>query len=131
MRKLIATAFAGITAGMVALFGFTAEAATVHTAPSVCKTGFRGQPDYDRHCLKRGTVGDAGVVWFYGGNDKALSDTTRRQICREVKRYHGMRNLVHELYGDVIYDSFKNNGQMEKWTASMGTSDCAALGIRN
>lgn len=122
--KRLTLAFAGITAGFLALFAINAEASTPTAPASVCETGYRGQREYDTLCLATGTYGDAGVVWYQGNSDKY-----RRSLCRSVGRYHGMRNLVHEVYGDVIYDNFRNDKAVEVWTARMGTANCRALGV--
>lgn len=92
---------------------------------SVCDTGFRGQPAYDRLCLATGKQSDAGVAWYVG-----YSDSQRKADCRSVKRLGGMRNVVKETRGDVLYDSFRNHKDMIRWTADMGAANCKAWGYK-
>lgn len=101
----------------------SADAST--TARSVCDTGFRGQPAYDRLCLATGKQSDAGVAWYVG-----YSDSQRKADCRSAKRLGGMRNVVKETRGDVLYDSFRNHKDMIRWTADMGAANCKAWGYK-
>jgi hypothetical protein len=137
MRMIsIGRAFAGITLGMITLFTATtpgAQASTPtahHPVASVCDTGYRGQPAYDRACLSTATMASSVATW-YAGTDSAhpLTPDQRRALCRQAKR-HGMASVVHETYGDVLYDTYANNRQAERWTTAVGRGECWALGYR-
>lgn len=124
--NMIRRAFTGTLAGLVllltALTALTpsAQAAPAHAdAPSVCKTGFRGQPAYDRNCLIRGDYFDAMHVWKNAGYNKA----ERRAQCRTALRT-GMPALVRETRGDVLYDTYRNYGAMIRLTAWAGAAEC-------
>lgn len=136
MRMIsIRQAFASITTGLIALL--TATTPTAQAAPThpttvladVCATGFRGQPAYDTHCLTHGTLGNAARTWYFDGH--TLRPTTqRRTICTQARRLHSLATAVHETYGDVYYDTYRNNRQVERWTVSVARTDCRALGIK-
>lgn len=102
--------------------------------PSICDTGFRGDPAYDRACLRKGVVGDAGALW-YGiprGRKGHESDdfADRRSICAYAPRYGGIKTMVTELITDMTYDSFTNNAAVDRWAVSMARVDCTAMGYR-
>ncbi len=78
-------------------------------ARSVCDTGFRGQPAYDRACLVKGSAGDAGVAWYVG-----YTDGQRKADCRSVKRLGGMRNVVRRRAATC------------SWTTSATMRTCSA-----
>lgn len=108
MRKnRVALAFAGIAAGLAALFTVQAEA-----SPR----------------LPQGNAGDAGVLWYFGNSDQA-----RDVQCHRVgkKLDSGKRltwaAMVHDLHGDVIGDNFRNARQVEAWTVQMARKDCVSL----
>jgi hypothetical protein len=137
----IRVAWAGITAGMVALFTAVspgAEAAprpttvTVTAGKSVCDTGYRGQPEYDAKCLRHGTRGDAAKLWFDTPEGKRghLRDdfTTRRSICKYAPRHGGVRAQAKELVNDMAYDTFRNWHQMIRWAGDAAQGDCLRMG---
>lgn len=115
-------AFAGITAGLVLLM--TALSPSAQSAPashrelSVCDTGFRGQPDYDRMCLIIGDYYDAKNEWRGG-----FSLGERKAQCRTALRT-GMPAMVRETRGDVLYDTYSNNETMVRLTAWAGAAEC-------
>lgn len=126
MLKKMLAAFAGVGAGLALLMAPTVSAApTAGKVVTICETGFRGDPAYDRACTAVGTQADAGVAWYVG-----YTDSQRKADCRSAKRLGGMVNVVRETRGDVLYDNFRNHKQMIKWTADMGAANCRAWGYR-
>ena len=126
-----------ILAGLAALFGFNppADAATPRTAAaSVCETGHRGQPAYDRKCLRSGTFKIAAMMWLSipEGAKGRESDGAynRRSVCKFAGRYGGTRTAVRELLTDVTYDSIRNWGQSLTWSADTAVIDCTSLGYK-
>lgn len=124
MIKKMTAALAGIGTGLVLLFTPSASAQPTESAHSVCDTGIRGQAAYDRECLVRGNVGDAGVAWYVG-----YTDAQRKADCRAAQRV-GMLTVVRETRGDVLGDNFRNAGQVVRWTAQLGSANCEAWGYR-
>lgn len=123
-------AFAMITALTFGLHAQTAEAG----GRSVCETGFRGQPAYDRECLTIGVVGDAGALW-YGtpkGSKGAERDdaTNRRSICKYAGRHGGIKRAATELVTDMSYDAYRNHKAVNSWVVSMALVDCRAMGYK-
>lgn len=120
----------GITAGMIMLFTPTADAA----APSICGDGYRGDPAYDKACLRKGVVGDAGALWYgipKGATGHESSDfADRRSICAYAPRYGGITRMMTELVTDLTYDTYINHKQVNAWVVSMARVDCKAMGYR-
>lgn len=121
----IHTMFAGITAGFILLFtaltpGAQAAPQTAPTA-SVCETGFRGQPAYDRMCLVTGHYDDARREWKSG-----YSKAERTAQCRTALRV-GMPAVVRETRGDTLFDSYRNYQSMIRLTALAGAAECFRL----
>lgn len=117
--RAIRTAFAGIIAGLITLAtpGQALPAPAPETQPTVCATGFRGQPDYDRLCLVTGTRATARELW-YG------QPAPRRALqCRDALGT-GMRSVVHNALGDVISDTYRNDRQTESRVAAVGIAEC-------
>lgn len=120
--KNIRRALSGISlATLLALApGIPADAATEPTArTSVCQTGFRGQPAYDRACLITGNYFDAQHVWAHSGYNRA----ERKAQCRTALRT-GMRTVVIETRGDVISDHYRNDRAMIRLVAWAGADEC-------
>lgn len=132
MFKRIAAAFAGIAVGMTVLFAPTASA----SAPkSVCDTGHRGQPAYDRACLRTGTAGDAALLWFVsmpeGRKGKERDGVmTRRSICKYAPRHGGLKAWATDAVFDVTYDSYRNNKAVNGWVVDIARADCKRMGYR-
>ena len=136
MRK----AFAGILAGIIALFAFNGSADAVPTVgkrpavQSICETGYRGMPEYDRKCLTRGTMADGRRMWFTGGGtskgDRAMSVKARKAQCRDARDTGNMRAGIRDMFTDVAYDHFRNYRTVLTWTAAFGMTDCKRLGIK-
>lgn len=118
--SMIRTMFAGMLAGLIALFTFTpgAEATPKALTASVCETGFRGQPAYDRMCLTRGDYFDAMRMWENG-----YSRAERKAQCRTALRV-GMPAVVRETRGDVLFDTYRNYRGMIRLTAWAGAAEC-------
>lgn len=114
---------------------WSSPATGLNTVPtSVCETRFRGQPEYDRTCLRRGVVGDAGAIW-YGipkGRKSDVHDDARNRhsICAYAGRHGGIDRAATEAVTDMTYDAFHNNRSVDRWVTSMARVDCAAMGYR-
>lgn len=131
MRKWIMTAFAVLTAGMIGVWGASAQAAAPHHADP-CKVGFRGQPAYDAKCLRTGKIGDAAGLWYStpeGKEGKERDDyTTRRNICKYAYRSGGVRAAAADLVNDMAYDTYRNYRQINAWVGTLAQGDCLRLG---
>lgn len=136
MRKPILT----VLAGFIALFGFTpaADAAPLPGggsrayAKSVCETGYRGMPEYDRKCLKRGTVLDGVNLWFrYIDTNKMVPVSERKFLCREATAMGmGTRQEIIDILNDIAYDHYTNYGTMLNIAGTVAVWDCKALGVK-
>jgi len=118
--------FAGISGVLVALVAAVAPSAQGSTSRGdgvVCSSGFRGERAYDLVCLGTGTQADAALAWYLG-----YSDEQRRADCRSAQRMGGMLTVVKETRGDVLFDNFRNDGQMVRWTAEAAVANCVAWG---
>lgn len=106
--------FAGITAGMVALFAATGPA---DGAVSPTRTG---------------TFADAARLWYstpVGKRGHVRDDfTTRRSICKFADRHGGVRAQAVELVTDMTYDNYRNARQVNAWVATIAQGDCLRLG---
>lgn len=128
-------AFAGILAGLVALFslGGSAEAAPSVKRPavkSVCETGSRGQKAYDAKCLKTGTVLDGVNLWFRYIDGGAVSKADRKAFCKDATSTgHTRAGIIDGLF-DVAYDNYRNHTRMLSIAGTVGVWDCAALGVK-
>lgn len=128
-------AFAGILAGLVALFslGGSAEAAPSVKRPavkSVCETGSRGQKAYDAKCLKTGTVLDGVNLWFRYIDGGAVSKADRKAFCKDATSTgHTRAGIIDGLF-DVAYDNYRNHNRMLSIAGTVGVWDCAALGVK-
>lgn len=123
--RRVFTGFAGSIGGLALLFAPTtaADATTAHRAAPehpACATGFRGQPAYDRHCLRRGTVHDARREW------KSAPRSERRAHC-DMAVAIGFTTMVIETRGDVIGDTYRNNRQVIRWTVGAARLECSKL----
>jgi hypothetical protein len=118
MRRFkIAAAFAGITAGLVTIFGAVSPGASAAPA-SVCQTGHRGQPAYDRACLHTGKEADGGAAWVSIGKD------SRRAVCKGGN----VRAKAIDAVTDVTYDRYRNYKQVSGWAADMAQGECLRKG---
>lgn len=137
----IGRAFAVITIGLAALFttlspGATAAPPTSHPhMASVCATGYRGQPAYDRACLTTGTPRNAAHLWDHvptgtKGHEHDRADT-QRGICKYGHRHGGVAAWVRDTVGDLTYDRYRNNTAVDRWTAQDAVLTCAQLGYRH
>ncbi len=119
MGKFTSIAFAGITAGLVALF-------------STLTPGAQAAPDSARSSLPVGNYGDAASFWasFPVGKPGHLKDddSTRRAVCNFASRHGGVRAEAVELSTDVMYDNFRNYKQLTGWVADLAQGDCLRLG---
>lgn len=128
-------AFAGILAGLVALFslGGSAEAAPSVKRPavkSVCETGSRGQKAYDAKCLKTGTVLDGVNLWFRYIDGGAVSKADRKAFCKDATSTgHTRAGIIDGLF-DVAYDNYRNHNRMLSIAGTVGVWDCQALGVK-
>jgi len=128
-------AFAGILAGLVALFSLSgsAEAAPSVKRPavkSVCETGSRGQKAYDAKCLKTGTVMDGVNLWFRYIDGGAVSKADRKAFCKDATSTgHTRAGIIDGLF-DVAYDNYRNHTRMLSIAGTVGVWDCAALGVK-
>lgn len=127
--------FLTVLAGLIALFSPAAAADAaplVKSARSVCETGHRGQSAYDAKCLRTGTFKDARDMWRSipvgrkGHESAAMED--RRSVCKFSGRLGGIRPAVREIFGDVAYDTFRNNGTVIKYAGAVATYDCLSMG---
>lgn len=138
MQKRI---LAGITAAMIGAFAVVASPSTDAVVPvalassgkpSVCATGFRGQPAYDRQCLKTGTPGQAAALWFDTAEGKRGHEhdsmETRRDVCRFAARHGGVRKEAAEMVNDMAYDAYRNHKAVIGWFADAAQGDCLRLG---
>ena len=135
MRKPIVT----ILAGFVALFAFSAPADAAPAGGkrpavrSVCETGYRGMPAYDRLCLTRGTVLDGVNLWFREGgarNGKLIKAADRRAFCRDASATGNTRAGIIDGLNDVAYDHFRNYRLVLNVAGTVGVMDCKALGVK-
>lgn len=128
-------AFAGILAGLVALFSLSgsAEAAPSVKRPavkSVCETGSRGQKAYDAKCLKTGTVLDGVNLWFRYIDGGAVSKADRKAFCKDATSTgHTRAGIIDGLF-DVAYDNYRNHTRMLSIAGTVGVWDCQALGVK-
>ena len=120
-----------ILSGLLALFApmGAADAAPAvkssgKAAKSICETGYRGQPAYDRKCLKTGTFRDGAMLWL--DTDRR----ERREICKTAKRYGGILPAVRETFNDVAYDSYRNHEIVLTYAGLVAKIDCRSLGYR-
>lgn len=123
--KNIRRALSGISLATILTLAFNppADAATAPTArTSVCETGFRGQPAYDRACLVTGTYRDAVREW-----KRPYSRAERKQQCRTALRT-GMASVVTETRGDMITDRYRNDDAMKRAVAWVGVRECFRIG---
>src|SRR5690606_6194865 len=111
MRKPIVT----ILAGFVALFAFSAPADAAPAGGkrpavrSVCETGYRGMPAYDRLCLTRGTGLVGVILWFRSVYSGKLSPARDRGVlCLGATATGHARAGIIDALNDVAYDHFRN-----------------------
>lgn len=123
--KNIRRALSGISLATILTLAFNppADAAPEPVSrTSVCDTGFRGQPAYDRACLITGNYRHAQREWRTG-----YTLAERKKQCRTALRT-GMPALVTETRGDVIGDRYRNNHAMVTLTAWAGAAECYRIG---
>lgn len=128
----IRAAFAGILAGFITLATATTDAgaAPVHrtAVPSVCKTGYRGMPEYDAKCLRTGTFKDARNLWHGRVAGWEFTATDRRHACKTAGQYGGIRAAVREVFNDAAYDRFRNYGAVLTDAGIVAAYDCRSMG---
>lgn len=127
----VRNAFAGVLAGLVAMFALSgsADAAPAvkpsgKVAKSICETGYRGQPAYDRKCLKTGTFRDGAMMWL------ETDRRDRREICKTAKRFGGILPAVRETFNDVAYDTYRNHKIVLMYAGLVAQIDCRSMGYR-
>lgn len=122
-RNMITTVLAGLLA-LFAPAGAADAAPTVKAAvQSVCQTGYRGMPEYDRKCLRTGTFRDGALLWL--GNGAA----ERRAVCK-VARTAGIRSAVRELTVDMAYDRYRNHNTVIGYATATAVLDCKSMGYK-
>lgn len=116
---------AGITAATIGLFAYIGSPATsgqplelAGASSSVCATGFRGQPAYDRRCLTTGTRATGAALWF------GTPTATRRDVCRGGN----VRTMAAETLNDVAYDRYRNHTVVLAGVSDAAQGDCLRLG---
>lgn len=132
MQKRTYTGITAIVFGVFALL--TATSSANANQPSICETGYRGDPAYDRACLTTGVVGDAGALWYStpkGTKGKEVDDAmNRRSICKYAYRHGGIKRAATELVTDLTYDAYTNHKQVNAWVVSNARVDCKTMGYR-
>ena len=133
MRKPILT----VLAGLVALFGFNSPAdaapadGTRAAVRSICETGWRGMPEYDRYCLVRGDVLDGVNLWFrHIDTNKRVSVKDRREFCKYANQSKTTRAGIIDGLLDISYDHYTNYRAMLSVAGTVGVLDCKALGVK-
>ncbi|MFE0472591.1 hypothetical protein ACFW2V_13350 [Streptomyces sp. NPDC058947] len=119
-----------ILAGFIALMTFNppADAAPMRAAvKSVCDTGYRGMPEYDRKCLKTGTFRDGAMLWLGDGTREGAAQ--RRAVCTAAVK-SGIRIAVREFVFDVAYDRFRNHNAVITYATVTATADCLSMGYK-
>lgn len=132
------TATSSANADQPSVFGVFALLAASSSAdagePSVCGESYRGDPAYDRACLVKGVVGDAGALWYStpkGIKGKEVDDAmNRRSICKYAYRHGGIKRAATELVTDLTYDAYTNHKQVNAWVVSNARVDCKTMGYR-
>lgn len=127
-------AFAGVLAALLMLLGISGTAQAADKRPavrSVCETGFRGQPAYDKKCLTHGTPRDGAALWLRDGDGNRVSKAERRSMCRDARNVGGIRPAVRDWFFDVAYDNYRNHAAVLRYAGTAAYLDCRALGVRN
>lgn len=126
-----------VLGGFLALFAFNppADAAPsvgpVPSVKSICETGWRGMPDYDRFCLVRGDVLDGVNLWFrHIDTNKRVSVRDRREFCKYANESKTTRAGIIDGLSDISYDHYTNYRAMLSVAGTVGVLDCKALGIK-
>lgn len=97
---------------------------------SICETGYRGMPEYDRKCLKTGTVLDGVNLWFRDGDNRLIKAADRRAFCRDANQAKTTRAGIIDGLFDVAYDNYRNHKFVLSVAATVGVLDCQQLGIK-
>jgi hypothetical protein len=121
-----------ILAGILALMAFNppadaAPAAGTTLVKSVCETGYRGMPEYDRKCLKTGTFRDGALLWL--GDASREGAAQRRAVCKSAVK-SGIRATVREFVFDMAYDSYRNHNTVISYATVTATADCLSMGYK-
>lgn len=107
---------------------------TPASTATICATGYRGQPAYDRACLTTGTPRTASDLWDAVPEGRAGRErddmTTQRGICRYAYRHGGIMVWSRELVADMTYDSYRNHETINTWVGQDAALTCAQLGYR-
>lgn len=130
----VAVLLAAIVALLMAPSG-VADAAPQHgraaAVRSICETGYRGMPEYDRKCLKRGTVLDGVNLWFrYIDTGKVVPVAERRALCKDATATGHTRAGIIDALNDVAYDHYTNYRFVLSVAGTVGVMDCKAMGIK-
>ncbi len=115
-----------LLAGMLLTFGLPGSA---EAAPPVCATGYRGMPEYDRLCLRTGTVRDGIELWFRI-DGYPVSRADRRAGCAEAASTGDVREGIRDGLYDVAYDHFRNHRAVLRVTVMVGAAECARFGFK-
>lgn len=128
----VAVLLAAIVALLMAPSGM-ADAAPARTSGkvSICETGYRGNPEYDRKCLKRGTVLDGVNLWFRDiDSHKLIPAAERRAFCKDATATGHTRAGIIDGLNDVAYDRYTNYRFVLSVAGTVGVMDCQALGVK-
>lgn len=129
----VAILLAGIIALLMAPSGVADAAPAGGKRPavrSICETGHRGMPEYDRKCLKTGTVMDGVNLWFRYIDGGAVSKADRRAFCKDATATGHTRAAIIDGLFDVAYDNYRNHTRMLSIAGTVGVWDCQALGVK-
>lgn len=100
---------------------------------SICETGYRGNPEYDRKCLVTGTFKSGATLWLSVPEGRkghvGREDYTRRSICAYPGEF-GTRDAVTEALTDVAYDHYRNYRTVLRHAADTAVLDCRSMGYR-
>lgn len=134
MRKITKPVLT-ILAGFAVLFGITApaDAAPAVKRPavrSICETGHRGMPEYDRKCLVTGTFAHGAMLWLADSDGHRYTARERRAACRDARATGSIRRGAADMLHDVAYDTYRNHGYVLRVAGLIAVMDCRALGIK-
>jgi hypothetical protein len=131
----VAVLLAAIVALLMAPSG-VADAAPQHgtraaAVRSICETGYRGMPAYNRLCLKRGTVLDGVNLWFRDvDTHKVIPASQRRAFCKDATATGHTRAGIIDGLNDIAYDRYTNYRFVLSVAGTVGVLDCQQLGVK-
>lgn len=135
MRKITKPVLT-VLAGFAVLFGISAPADAAPAGGkrpavrSVCETGHRGMPEYDRKCLVTGTFASGVMLWFADSDGHRYTTRERRAACRDARSTGSVRRGVTDALNDVAYDRYRNHRYVLRVAGLVAVMDCRALGIK-